>query len=98
MSSSISKRSTGPYCIVCAMHLHDVAAHRPPGPLGARIDQLEKAGHPIPEIWHLFAWKPEATDHLARFTQAVMRGPSPLSPGHRELIAAFVSGKNDCLF
>ena len=80
------------------MHLHDVAAHRPAGPLGARIHQLEKSGLPIPEIWHLFAWKPEATDHLARFTQAVMRGPSALSPGQRELIAAFVAGKNDCPF
>jgi len=28
----------------------------------------------------------------------VMRGPSPLSPGLRELIAAFTSRRNDCLF
>jgi AhpD family alkylhydroperoxidase len=27
-----------------------------------------------------------------------MRGPSPLSPGLRELIAAFTSRRNDCLF
>jgi alkylhydroperoxidase family enzyme len=47
---------------------------------------------------HLFAWKPEATRHLQHFTQAVMRGASELPPGKRELIAAFVSGKNQCLF
>ena len=40
----------------------------------------------------------ERTDHLMRFTQEVMRGPSELEPGKRELIAAFVSGKNRCLF
>jgi uncharacterized peroxidase-related enzyme len=30
--------------------------------------------------------------------QAILRGPSPLSSGHRELIAAFVSRGNDCRF
>src|SRR5712691_556030 len=30
------------------------------------------------------------------FVHAVMRGPSPLSPGERELIAAYVSGLNSC--
>jgi AhpD family alkylhydroperoxidase len=28
----------------------------------------------------------------------VMRGPAPLSPGLRELIAAYTSQKNDCPF
>ena len=50
------------------------------------------------KVMHLFAYRPERTDHLSRFTQAVMRGPSPLSPGLRELIAAFTSRRNDCLF
>jgi len=45
----------------------------------------------IPQIMHLFAYKPEVTRGLEEFTQAVMRGPSPLSPGLRELIAAFTS-------
>jgi hypothetical protein len=47
---------------------------------------------------HLFAFKPDRTQFLSRFTQGVMRGPSPLSPGLRELIAAFTSKRNDCLF
>ena len=62
------------------------------------FEQMRGAGIPIPQILHLFAYKPQRTDHLARFTQEVMRGPSPLSPGQRELIAAFTSKRNDCLF
>ena len=36
--------------------------------------------------------------HLERFTHEVMRGPSPLPPGQRELIAALTSKLNQCLF
>ena len=53
---------------------------------------------PFPQIWHLFAFKPNATKHLERFTHEVMRGPSPLSPGMRELIAGMTSARNRCLF
>ncbi len=60
---------------------------------GMRANGLE-----IPQIFHLFAYKAEVTVHLERFTQGVMRGPSPLSPGMRELIAAFTSRRNDCPF
>ena len=31
-------------------------------------------------------------------TQQVMRGPSPWSPGEREVFAAFVSRLNQCVF
>ena len=55
-------------------------------------------GGPVPQIYHLFAFKPDATRHLANFTHEVMRGPSPLSPGWRELIAAFTSRRNRCKF
>ncbi len=47
---------------------------------------------------HLFAFRTERTRFLERFTQGVMRGPSPLSPGQRELIAAFTSYRNSCPF
>jgi hypothetical protein len=80
------------------IHLPQVGAFRPKeGPLASAL-QAADAGVPIPQIFHLFAWKPEVTEPLARFTQAVMRGSSELLPGWRELIAAFVSGKNRCLF
>ena len=52
----------------------------------------------MPQILYLFAFKPRMTDHLSRFTQELMRGPSPLSPGQRELIAAFTSSRNQCPF
>ena len=63
------------------------------------ITQVWSAGATeYPQIWHLFAYLPEATQHLARFTQAVLRGPAPLSPGLRELIAAYTSARNACPF
>jgi hypothetical protein len=62
------------------------------------ISIARDARAPIAQIWHLFAYKPEATVHLERFTHAVMRGPSPLSPGVRELIAAYTSVRNQCPF
>lgn len=62
------------------------------------IARAQAAGGVYSRIWHLFAYKPAATKHLEQFTQAVMRGPSPLSPGLRELIAAYTSRQNDCEF
>ena len=62
------------------------------------IRQMRAAAARVPGILHLFAFKPQATEHLERFTQAVMRGPSQLSPGFRELIAAFTSKLNQCPF
>jgi alkylhydroperoxidase family enzyme len=80
------------------MFLHDVEAHEGTGSRAEAIAQMKGAGIPVPQIMHLFAFKPKRTDHLARFTQGVMRGPSPLLPGQRELIAALTSKLNQCLF
>jgi hypothetical protein len=62
------------------------------------IRMLQDAGAEYPQILHLFAFLPGATNHLSRFTQEVMRGSGPLSPGLRELIAAYTSARNDCGF
>ncbi len=80
------------------MYLRDVEQADPKGAYAEPITQLRAAGAPVPQIMHLFAFKPDRTDHLSRFTQGVMRGPSPLPPGIRELIAAFTSRRNDCPF
>lgn len=80
------------------MFLDEVERHEDPGPRGEIIRQIRAAGMPVPQIMHLFAYKPDRTDHLSAFTQGVMRGPSPLTPGMRELIAAFTSRRNDCPF
>ena len=74
--------------------LKDVERTAKAGPAGEGFAALESQGVPIPQILHLFAFKPRMTDHLSRFTQELMRGPSPLSPGQRELIAAFTSSRN----
>jgi alkylhydroperoxidase family enzyme len=73
---------------------HSAAA----GPYKQLIEQMQQSRSEYPQIWHLFAYLPEATEHLARFTQAILRGPAPLSPGLRELIAAYTSKRNDCAF
>lgn len=80
------------------MYLPSVEAALPPGPAGEAFGRDKAAGAPVPRIRHLFAFRPERTRHLQRFTQAVMRGQSPLTPAQRELIAAVVSAGNACAF
>jgi alkylhydroperoxidase family enzyme len=80
------------------MFLPEVEHHAAPGPYRALIEQMQNQGSEYPQIWHLFAYLPKATEHLARFTQEVLRGPAPLSPGLRELIAAYTSRRNHCPF
>jgi hypothetical protein len=80
------------------MFLPGVEQNPQPGPYKALIDQMRSQGPEYPQIWHLFAFLPRATQHLARFTQEVLRGPAPLSPGLRELIAAYTSQRNHCPF
>jgi alkylhydroperoxidase family enzyme len=69
-----------------------------PGRYRESIQRMQARGSEYPQIWHLFGFRPEATEHLARFTQEIMRGPSPLSSGLRELIAAYTSNRNECPF
>jgi len=82
------------------MFLPDVEQNaKPGGGWHEVIEQARSAGMlEYPQIWHLFAYLPDATIHLARFTQAMLRGPAPLTPGLRELIAAYTSTRNDCPF
>jgi hypothetical protein len=80
------------------MYLPEVEEHDGAGPWADAIRRMKDSGGTIPQIWHLFAFKADRTAHLAEFTQGVMRGPSPLPPGVRELIAAFTSRRNECPF
>jgi alkylhydroperoxidase family enzyme len=80
------------------MFIAPVEQGEPSGLYADTIRGLEAAGMPVPQIMRLFAYKPDRTDHLARFTQGAMRGPSPLAPGLRELIAAYTSRLNHCPF
>jgi hypothetical protein len=80
------------------MFLPGVENNPEPGPYRDLIRMAQAGGGEYSQIWHLFAFRSKAGDHLSRFTQEIMRGPSPLSPGMRELIAAFTSYRNDCPF
>jgi len=80
------------------MFLADVENNPQPGPYADALRAMQAAGAEYPQIWHLFAFKPSATQHLARFTQEILREPAPLSPWFRELIAAYTSARNACPF
>lgn len=80
------------------MYLGEIEAKAAEGMAGEMMTRMRAEGLPVPQIWHLFAFKPDWTRHLADFTQEVMRGPSPLPAGMRELIAAFTSQRNRCPF
>ena len=80
------------------MYLADVEKFESQDERGKAIQHMKMENLPIPQILHLFAFKPERTRYLSLYTQAVMRGESPLSPGQRELIAAFTSRRNECPF
>jgi hypothetical protein len=80
------------------MFLAAVEQHPQSGPFCDVLRAAQAAGPEYPQIWHLFAYRPRATEHLARFTQEIMRGDAPISPGLRELIAAYTSYRNDCPF
>ncbi len=80
------------------MFLKEIETAPPEGMMNIAFGKLRDGGQGIPEILHLFRFKKHSTDHLVRFTEEVMRGPSPLSRGLRELIGAFVSSRNQCSF
>jgi len=80
------------------MFLPGVENSPQPGPYYETLQAMRAAGKEYPQIWHLFAFRPQATEHLAKFTQEIMRGPAPIEPGLRELIAAYTSARNDCPF
>ena len=80
------------------MFLPEVENNPQPSPYAEGIRTMQASGAEYPKIWHLLAYRPKAADHLAAFTQEIMRGECPLSPGIRELIAAFTSAANHCPF
>lgn len=43
-------------------------------------------------------FRPETAKPMNELAEVLLRGPSSLSPGERELIAAYVSSENDCFY
>ena len=52
----------------------------------------------IPGIRSLVRFRPETGKPLYELAQVLLRGPSPLTAAERELIAAYVSHLNECVF
>ncbi len=52
----------------------------------------------LPGIAGPLAFKPALGEKFNAFTEELMRGPSPLTQGERELIASYVSAGNECYF
>jgi uncharacterized peroxidase-related enzyme len=52
----------------------------------------------LPGIVGPMIFRPETAKPLNELAEILLRGPSTLSPGERELIATYVSSQNDCFF
>src|SRR4051812_24650584 len=52
----------------------------------------------VPGIRSLAMFRPETEKYLYELAQVLLRGESPLSEAERELIATYVSYRNDCMF
>ena len=52
----------------------------------------------VPGIRSLVMFRPETGRYLYELAQVLLRGESPLSEAERELIAAYVSHLNECMF
>ncbi|GAA3079858.1 carboxymuconolactone decarboxylase family protein [Streptosporangium carneum] len=57
------------------------------------VDEQENPGITGP-----MRFRPETAKPLNELAEVLLRGPHPLTPGERELIAAYVSGLNECAF
>jgi len=52
----------------------------------------------MPGIRGLMAFRPETAAPINELVDVLLRGPHTLTPGERELIAAYVSSENDCKY
>jgi uncharacterized peroxidase-related enzyme len=52
----------------------------------------------MPGIMGLLAYRPETAKPLSELAEILLRGPSTLSSAEREIIASYVSHRNECHF
>ena len=52
----------------------------------------------LPGITSGFAYRPETPGPLRELAEVLLRGPNTLTSGEREMIATYVSSRNDCTF
>ncbi len=81
------------------LYIPGIEERAKPGGVYERVIGKTKSEHPeYPKIWDLFAFGEDYTSHLARFTNGLLRTPATISPGLRELVAAYTSRLNQCAF
>jgi len=52
----------------------------------------------LPGIRGLFAFRPETAKPMSELAEVLLHDPGTLTPGERELIATYVSSRNDCYY
>jgi len=52
----------------------------------------------LPGIRGLFAFRPETAEPLCELAEVLLHAPGTLTPAERELIATYVSSRNDCYY
>jgi len=80
------------------MFLRGVEDNPKPSVYGDLIENAKSSGGDYWQIWHLLAFDPEAAHHLAALSHTLMHNEAPITPGLRELIAAYTSSLNQCEF
>ena len=81
-----------------SLYLPEIEANPQPGAYRTLIERAKANGTEYSKIWDLFAFQHDITIHMGRFTHGVLRQPASISPGIRELIAAYTSRLNECGF
>jgi uncharacterized peroxidase-related enzyme len=81
-----------------ATYLPGVEADPKPGVYRDLIEAAKTRGGEYSHIWDLFAFQHDVMVHLARLSEGIIRQPSTISVGMRELIAAYTSYKDQCAF
>jgi alkylhydroperoxidase family enzyme len=86
-------------CLFEVYYIPEIESRPKPDGVYQHVIEKTRAEHPeYPKIWDLFAFGEDYTGFLARFTNGVLRTPATISPGLRELIAAYTSRLNNCAF
>ncbi|HXE80296.1 MAG TPA: peroxidase-related enzyme [Vicinamibacterales bacterium] len=80
------------------LYLPGVEANPQPGVYRDLIEAAKSRSGEYSKIWDLFAYRQDFTIHMGRFTHGLLRSPASISPGLRELIAAYTSYLNECGF
>ena len=64
---------------------------------GAPVPHID-LDNDLPGIAGLLRYRPETARPLTELAEVLLRGPNPLGSGERELIAAYVSSLNRCVY